>query len=37
MSNLRHLGQPPLPPGEGWGEGTDWEMLQYYADLILHH
>ena len=21
MSDARHLGRPPLPPGEGWGEG----------------
>ncbi len=21
MYNARHLGRPPLPPGEGWGEG----------------
>jgi hypothetical protein len=32
MHNARHLGQLPLPPGEGWGEG--W-VSKRYAGLYL--
>ncbi len=28
MQDARHLGRPPLPPGEGWGEGNDSGSVQ---------
>src|SRR5688572_9856281 len=28
MDSARHLGRPPLPPGEGWGEGNDGGSVQ---------
>ena len=36
MDSVSHLGRPPLPPGEGWGEGLLLQALNSHSPRRTH-